>query len=111
MLNINNTFTNVFKVTPVIAFHKNTSLREIIGTNIISHNQEPLKVKQNVTKGECIPCNTSRCPSYQQIIAATIFESIQTKEKFNIYNIYPKVSMLITFFFFYDKSFFFLIHN
>ena len=45
-----------------------------------------LKVKQNVTKGECIPCNTSRCLSCQQIIATTTFESIQTKEKFNIYH-------------------------
>ena len=45
-----------------------------------------LRVKQNVTKGECIPCNTSQCLSCQQIIAATIFERIQTKEKFNIYH-------------------------
>ena len=34
-----------------------------------------------MTKGECIPCNTSRCLSSQQIIAATTFESAQTKEK------------------------------
>ena len=81
ILNINNTFGNVFKPTSVIAFRKNTSLRQIIG-----YNQKLLKVKQNVTKGECIPCNTSRCLSCQQIIATTTFESIQTKEKFNIYN-------------------------
>ena len=37
ILNINKTFGNVFKVTPVIAFRKNTSLRQIIGTNTISH--------------------------------------------------------------------------
>ena len=84
MLNINNTFRNVFKATPVIAFRKNTSSRQIIGANTISHKQKLLKVKQNVTKGECIPCNTSRYLSYQQIIAVTTFESIQTKEKFNI---------------------------
>ena len=39
ILNINNTFGNVLKVTPVIAFRKNTSLRQIIGSSTISHNQ------------------------------------------------------------------------
>ena len=52
ILNINNTFGNVFKATPVIAFHRNTSLRQIIGTDTISHNKKLLKVKQNVTKRE-----------------------------------------------------------
>ena len=42
-------------------------------------------VKQNVAKRECIPCNTSRCFSCQQIIA-TLFESIQIKEKLNTYH-------------------------
>ena len=59
MLNIRSTFRNVSKATPVIAFHKNTSLSQIIGTNTISHNQKLLKVKQNVTKVECIPWNVS----------------------------------------------------
>ena len=86
ILNINNTFGNVFKATPVMAFPKNTSLRQIIGTNTISHNQNPLKVTQNVTKRECISCNTSRLLSCQQIISTTKFESIQTKEKFDIYH-------------------------
>ena len=59
VLDINNTFGNVFKATPVLAFRKNTSLRQIIGTNTINHNQKLLK--QSVAKGECIPCNVSRC--------------------------------------------------
>ena len=45
VLNINNTFGNVFKATPVIAFRKNTSLRQIIGTNTTRHNQKLVKVK------------------------------------------------------------------
>ena len=68
MLNINNTFGNVSKATPVIAFRKNTSLTQIIGTNTISHKQKLLKVKQNVTKVECIPCNVPWYLSWQQII-------------------------------------------
>ena len=73
---MNNTFGNVFKVTPVIAFRKNTSLRQIIGKNTIRH-----EIKLNMTKGECIPCNTSQCLSCQQIISTTTFESTQTNEK------------------------------
>ena len=86
ILNINNTFANVFEGTPVIAFRKNTLARHIIVTNTISHNQRFPKVKQNVTNRECIPCSTSRCLSCQQIIANTTFGSIKTKEKCNIYH-------------------------
>ena len=50
ILNINNTVANVFKATPFVAYRKNTSLRQIIDTDTISHNQKLLKVKQNVTK-------------------------------------------------------------
>ena len=52
ILNINNTFGNVFKATLVLDFRKNPSLRQIIGTNTIRHKQKLLKVKQNATKGE-----------------------------------------------------------
>ena len=86
ILNINNTFRIVFRATLVTTFSKNISLRQIIGTNTTRYYQKLLKVKQNVTKGECIPCNTSRCLSCQQIIAATTFESTQRKEKFHIYH-------------------------
>ena len=39
-----------------------------------------------MAKGERSPCHTSRCLSCQQLIATTTFESIQTKEKLNIYH-------------------------
>ena len=99
ILNINNTLGNVFKATPVIiAFRKNTSLRQIICTNTISHNQKLLKVKHNVTKGECIPCNPSRCLSCQQLTATTIFESIQKKKDLTyITKFLVKGTMLFTY--------------
>ena len=75
ILNINNTFGNVFKAPPVITFRKNTSLRQIIGTNTIRDNQKLLNAKQNVTKRERIACNTLRCFSCQQIISTTTFSS------------------------------------
>ena len=52
ILDISNKFGNVFKATSITAFRKNTSLRQIIGSNTISHNQKRLKVKQNMTKEE-----------------------------------------------------------
>ena len=39
ILNINNTFGIVFKATPVIAFRKNKSLGQVVGTNIVRQNQ------------------------------------------------------------------------
>ena len=44
-----------------------------------------------MTKGECIPCNTSRCLSCQKLIASATSENIQTKTKF-----LAKVTMLLT---------------
>ena len=44
-----------------------------MGTNTIRRSQKPLKVKQNMTKRECIPSNKSRCLSCQQTIATTTF--------------------------------------
>ena len=52
----------------------------------IQSDTKNLKVKQNVAKGECIQCNTSGHLSCQQLSATTTFESIQAKEKFNIYH-------------------------
>ena len=58
ILNINNTFGNVLKATPVITLRKNTLLRQIVGENTIRDNQKLLKIKQ---KGECIsPYHTSQ---------------------------------------------------
>ena len=79
-------------------FHKNTLLRQITGTNTIKDNQKVLKVKQNETKGECIPCNTSQCLSYQQITVTTTLGSTQTKGKSNIYHkVLVKVTVLVTY--------------
>ena len=58
---INNTFRDVFKTTPVKAFSKNTSLRQIIGGNTIRNSQKLLKVRPNATKGECTSCDILRC--------------------------------------------------
>ena len=44
-LNINDIFGDVFKVTSVTAFRKNTPLRQIVGKNTIRHNEELLNVK------------------------------------------------------------------
>ena len=45
MLNINSTFRNLFKATPVTAFRKNALLKQIIVTNKVRDNQKRMKVK------------------------------------------------------------------
>ena len=40
LLDVNNTFRNAFKATPVIVFCKNTSLRKIIGANKTRDNRK-----------------------------------------------------------------------
>ena len=75
ILNNSYTFRDLLKTSSVIAFHKNSSFRQIIGTDTIRVNQKISKVKQNPTKGEYTLCNTLRCLSCKQIIQNTTFRS------------------------------------
>ena len=60
------------------------TLRQSTRANTIRHNLKLLKVKQNVTKGECIPFNKSRRLLCQQAIATTTIGSPKTKNNFDI---------------------------
>ena len=44
----------------MIAFHKNTSLKELIGTNTIRNNKKILTPTETTTASQCTPCYTSR---------------------------------------------------
>ena len=58
ILSIDSTFKEIFNnLQPMIAFRKNTSLKQLIGTNAIRNNQ---KFSQTTTTGQCTPCYTSR---------------------------------------------------
>ena len=59
ILNINSSFKEIFNsLQLVIAFRKNTSLKQPIGTNTIRNNQK-FTPTQTATAGQCTPCYTS----------------------------------------------------
>ena len=70
----------------MIAFRKNTSLKQLIGTNTIRNNQKFLTPTQTTTAGQCTPCYTSRSLCCQQVLKTTTFTSTQTRETFTIFH-------------------------
>ena len=87
ILSIDSSFKEIFNnLQPMIAFHKNTSLKQLIGTNTIRKNQKFLTPTQKTTTGQCIPCYTSRLLCCQQVLETTTFTSTQTKETFTIFH-------------------------
>ena len=68
----------------MIAFRKNTSLKQLIGTNTIRNNQKCLTPMQTTTTGQCTPCSTSRYLCGRQVLKTTTFTSTQTRETFTI---------------------------
>ena len=60
ILNIDSSFKEIFNSSQLmIAFRKNISLKQLIGTNAIRNNQTILKPTQTTTAGQCAPCYTS----------------------------------------------------
>ena len=70
----------------MIAFRKNTSLKQLIGTNTIRNNEKFLTPTQTTTTGQCNPCYTSRSLCCQQILKTTAFTSTQTRGTFTIFH-------------------------
>ena len=61
ILNIDSSFKEIFNSSQLmIAFHKNTSLKQLIETNAIRNNQKFFTPTQTTTAGQCTPCYTSR---------------------------------------------------
>ena len=61
-------------------FKKDTSLKQIFGTNTIHNNEELIKTKNNHHTGKCIPCNSTRFLCCQQLTSTTTFKSNQTNK-------------------------------
>ena len=60
ILNINSSFKEIFNSAQLmITFRKNTSLKQLTGTNTIRNNQKFLAPTQTTTAGQCTPCYTS----------------------------------------------------
>ena len=64
----------------MIAFLKNTSLKQLTGTNTIRNNQKFLTPTQTTNAGQCTPCYTNRSLCCQQLLKATTFTSTQTRK-------------------------------
>ena len=87
ILNIDSSFKEIFNSSQLmIAFRKNTSLKQLIGTNTIRNNQKFLTPTQTTTAGQCTPCYTSRSLCCQQVLKTTTFTSTQTRENFTIFH-------------------------
>ena len=70
----------------MIAFHKNTSLKQRIGANTIRNNQKLLTPTETTTASQCTPCYTSRSLCCQQVLKTRTFASTQTRETFTIFH-------------------------
>ena len=70
----------------MIAFRKNTSLKQLTGTNTIRNNQKFLTTTQTTTAGQCTPCYTSQLLSCQQVLKTKTFTSTQTGETFTFFH-------------------------
>ena len=70
----------------MIAFCKNTSLKQVIGTNTIRNNQKFIMPTQTTTTGQCTPCYTNRSLCCQQVLKTTTFTTTQTRETFIVFH-------------------------
>ena len=86
ILQANQSCKETFSTLPIIAFRKRTSLKQIIGTNIIHNNEKLIKTKKNHHTGKFVPCNSTRCLCSQQLISTTTSKSNQNNKTFKIYH-------------------------
>ena len=86
ILQVNQSCKKSFGTLPIIAFRKETNLKQIIGTNTIHNNEHLIKTKNNHHTGKCVPCNSTQCVCCQQLISTAKFKSNQTNKTFKIYH-------------------------
>ena len=86
MLHSNQSFKKTFNTLPMVAFRKDTSLKQIIGTNTIHNSEKLIKTKINHQTGKFSPCNSTPCFCCQQLISTATFKNNQTNKTFKIYH-------------------------
>ena len=86
MLHSNQSFKKKFNTLLIVAFRKDTGLKQIIGTDTIHNSKKLIKTKNKHQTGKCVPCNSTRCICCQQRISATTFKSNQTNKPFEFYH-------------------------
>ena len=84
ILNIDSSFKEIFNSSQLVKdFPKNTSLKQLKGTNTIKNNYKFLPYTQTTTPVQCTPCYTSQSFWCQQVFKTT---STQTRETFTIFH-------------------------
>ena len=88
ILQANQSCKKGFNTLPIIAFSKDSSLKQIIGTNTIHNNKKPTKTWKNH--------HTGKCPLKLNAVSKTYFKSNQTNKTFKIYHrVNCKISFII----------------
>ena len=73
-------------MSPIIAFHKNKNLKQIIGSNTIEHNKKLIR-SNNKVNGKSSPClSNTRTLSCKQVVSTASFKSNQTICVFKIFH-------------------------
>ena len=66
ILKANQSCKKTFSTLAIMIFRKDTSLKQIIGTNTIHNNEKLIKTKKNHQTETCVPWNSKRCLCSQQ---------------------------------------------
>ena len=86
LLHINPNLAEIFQSPPILAFHGNKNLRDIIGTKLIENDKVKRKFKNKI-QGKYKPgLANNRTLCCKQVVHTTTFRSNQTSRIFQIYH-------------------------
>ena len=80
ILQANQSCKKTFSTLPTIPSRKDTSLKQIIGTNTIHNNERLIKTKNNHQTGKCVLCKLKRCLCCQQLFSTKKIKCNQTNK-------------------------------
>ena len=87
LLKIDPTLERVFSISPIIAFRKNISLKQLIGCNRIINNKRKLNNGCQSKEGKCSPCRANaKTLCCRQVSITTTFKSNQTQKTYKIFH-------------------------
>ena len=86
LLHINPNLVKIFQNPPILTFHRNKNLRDIIDTKLIENGKVKRKFTNKI-QGKCTPClENNRALYCKQVVHTITFRSNQTNRIFQIYH-------------------------
>ena len=86
LLHINPNLAEIFQNPPILAFHRNRSLRDIIGTKLIENGKLKRNFRNKI-QGKFTPClANNRTLCCKRIVHTITFRSNKTNRIFHIYH-------------------------